>query len=699
MAKLENYNGSIKLIDGLSTFGEDYPLMDAHYVQTKEDGTRLDKEISDMKTGIANADTEISDIKTDIANADKEISDIKTNVANVDKKIDSVKLSKKRAGSIEFATTLAGVYDKNGRLITMDDKCLHTDFISVSGYTRAICTGSIASSYCLLAFFDSDYNFLPDVSVLGLTPNAVLDVSIDIPSNASYCVMSHYAGLTSSQGVLRLTQELTNEEKVMARENIGAIGTTKTTEFSATLAGALHSSGWGYVGKAWHTPFVSVEGYKKVTCYSKIGNEYYQLAFFDSDYALLPDVSVFGVDTYTSLEVDIPETAAHCMMFRYGDDSNDAILRMVAEEIAVRCDMEQTLTEEEKARARGNIGAAADTIALREPIEVKTTETGVLTSKGIVSDLNDGNCWNTGYIPIAGYKKVYCRGRLSSGYYLLAFFDIGRNLLTDVSILGTGPNADNVIEMDIPDSAVYCMMSHYSGTNMKTGILRLSADNFDSFFVNSTLKAKTINALGDSITSESFTSPTWWRIISERTGASFNNHGVSGARIAVSQDKTDSFVEREANLEVEADGVIVMGGTNDNSTTRGSWDSTDTTTFYGALNVLMENLLKRFAGKPIIFCTPIHTADGSQHDKPNPNALLMEKTDSDTLSLQLRAEAIRMKCSQYGIPCLDLYSNSGINGIDEDRVYYRTNDTYHPSEIGMARMANIIQVELEKHFD
>ena len=49
MAKLENYKGTIKIIDGLEPMGEDFPLMDAHYVQTGEDGKRLDEEIKDLK--------------------------------------------------------------------------------------------------------------------------------------------------------------------------------------------------------------------------------------------------------------------------------------------------------------------------------------------------------------------------------------------------------------------------------------------------------------------------------------------------------------------------------------------------------------------------------------------------------------------------------------------------------------------------
>lgn len=49
MAKLNKYSGTVQVADGLSPFGEDYPLLDAHYVQTREDGTRLDEEIEGLR--------------------------------------------------------------------------------------------------------------------------------------------------------------------------------------------------------------------------------------------------------------------------------------------------------------------------------------------------------------------------------------------------------------------------------------------------------------------------------------------------------------------------------------------------------------------------------------------------------------------------------------------------------------------------
>jgi lysophospholipase L1-like esterase len=215
----------------------------------------------------------------------------------------------------------------------------------------------------------------------------------------------------------------------------------------------------------------------------------------------------------------------------------------------------------------------------------------------------------------------------------------------------------------------------------------------------SSLAKKTINALGDSITSIDYTLPNWWQIIGDRTFAQFNNYGKSGSRIAVSTERTDSFIERLNKLDTTADGVIVMGGTNDSYTPLGTWDSDDTTTFYGALNVMIKALIGNFAGKPIIFCTPIQTAISYSSNAFDPKTLLSNKGQTDNTSLQQKAEAIKAKCDQYGIPCIDLYNSSGINGADTNKIYYRSNDNLHPSYVGMQRMANIIQTELEKHFD
>ena len=52
MKKLTTYNGSVELMSGIVGSG-DYPLIEAHAVQTREDGTRLDEEFEEIKGLIA----------------------------------------------------------------------------------------------------------------------------------------------------------------------------------------------------------------------------------------------------------------------------------------------------------------------------------------------------------------------------------------------------------------------------------------------------------------------------------------------------------------------------------------------------------------------------------------------------------------------------------------------------------------------
>jgi hypothetical protein len=52
MAKLENYNGTVDVLAGLRAKGKsDFPLVTAHDVQTREDGTRLDAELEMLRSG------------------------------------------------------------------------------------------------------------------------------------------------------------------------------------------------------------------------------------------------------------------------------------------------------------------------------------------------------------------------------------------------------------------------------------------------------------------------------------------------------------------------------------------------------------------------------------------------------------------------------------------------------------------------
>lgn len=146
------------------------------------------------------------------------------------------------------------------------------------------------------------------------------------------------------------------------------------------------------------------------------------------------------------------------------------------------------------------------------------------------------------------------------------------------------------------------------------------------------------NVLGDSITSTDYANKRYWEYISDEIGIEVNNYGISGSRIAVTQDHNQPMCIRYSNMN-DADIITVFGGTNDfaSKVTLGDITSTDTQTFYGALNVLCKGLIEKYPGKRLGFITPIQR-DGVAYD------------DDKWVSYQ---NAIKEVCAKYSIPVLD----------------------------------------------
>jgi lysophospholipase L1-like esterase len=215
----------------------------------------------------------------------------------------------------------------------------------------------------------------------------------------------------------------------------------------------------------------------------------------------------------------------------------------------------------------------------------------------------------------------------------------------------------------------------------------------------SSLNNKTWNVLGDSISSTDYTTPCWWqKIQAVATNLTINNYGVSGTSIAVRDGRTDSFVERYSSMSNDCDFVTIMGGTNDYGVVKGAWDSTDNTTFCGALNNLMIGLIDKYAGKQIIFITPMAQANETYNPLTLETRFNALTNSSPLYNSDERYYIIKKKCEQYQLPCFDLFYKSGINGLDTNKIYYRTNDTLHPSAIGQQRLADVIGKYLNNRF-
>lgn len=210
---------------------------------------------------------------------------------------------------------------------------------------------------------------------------------------------------------------------------------------------------------------------------------------------------------------------------------------------------------------------------------------------------------------------------------------------------------------------------------------------------NSKWLGKKIGCLGDSITAfDSAVKKYYQYIVEYYPMASFTVQAVSGATIS---SYYSPIYAKVADLDSDCDIVTVLGGTNDfqHDVALGSLftesngvrtPTTDTSTFYGALNTMIQALIAKYPTKRILLLTPLHRgAVGSYPSEYQQNGL--GKYFDEYI------EAVKKAGAFWSVPVLDLYNDVGINpNVSQQASAYFSSDLLHPNTAGHARMAEII---------
>ena len=216
------------------------------------------------------------------------------------------------------------------------------------------------------------------------------------------------------------------------------------------------------------------------------------------------------------------------------------------------------------------------------------------------------------------------------------------------------------------------------------------------------LKGLTINFLGDSITEghsvEDKENNRYDNVLKQICGLKeVRNYGIGGTRIAhqfrpSAEARWDlNFCGRAEKMNVEADVVVVFGGTNDyghGDAPFGKLGDTDRGTYCGAVRWLMNKLTEMYPNAKIVFMTPARRLGD---EKPSqslhryyPSLLLRDYVD-----------VIIETAKDFDIHVLDLYTQLGIdpNG-EEDRVKY-TAEGLHFNDAGHRVIAQRLKEFLE----
>lgn len=196
-----------------------------------------------------------------------------------------------------------------------------------------------------------------------------------------------------------------------------------------------------------------------------------------------------------------------------------------------------------------------------------------------------------------------------------------------------------------------------------------------------------INFLGDSITEGAGASSLenrYVNLVGKMLYVETVNCGVSGSRIARRKGFYSHMMDIDFNiradfLKLPTDYVFVFGGTNDfGHGTAPIGEMTDNTvwTFSGAINVLIDNLLKKVDKKRLIFMLPTKRFNEERSDNFI-KAKLIDFVNAEKRILEMR-----------GITYIDLYNTFGEPTSSKCEGLF--NDGLHPNDLGHKKLAEII---------
>ena len=214
------------------------------------------------------------------------------------------------------------------------------------------------------------------------------------------------------------------------------------------------------------------------------------------------------------------------------------------------------------------------------------------------------------------------------------------------------------------------------------------------------IKGKIINFLGDSITEGHSvidrTHNRYDNVMKKKYHLKkVNNYGIGGTRFAYQSKPSENprydlyFCGRAQKMDRNCDIVVVYGGVNDyahGDAPIGTPEDTTPSTFYGAVEWLMNYLTEEYAGKTIVFLTPAHRTGAYPETLPSPKPMKL----ADALPLKDYGYIIKEKAKKYNIPVLDMMEKLPIDpNIPEDCEKY-TEDGLHFNDEGHKIIAKTV---------
>lgn len=302
---------------------------------------------------------------------------------------------------------------------------------------------------------------------------------------------------------------------------------------------------------------------------------------------------------------------------------------------------------------------------------------------------------------VIGFSEVRSAGGTLVGSYVV-FKNINGEIFSGINRFG------NTLSVTVPNDAV-SFSTNYRNEYANTLMVTLNEPVPDSYVPYGSLefaderllrsiseyvlsqtspsiyksRFKSVNFIGDSITwgyspYDGTRLPTIWPdLVAEALGIdTIRNYGISGSTLGSLSDESRNPMVNRFTGYPEADLTIVLGGRNDWNfgVPLGTIDDDTKFTYYGALNIMMDGLITKSPNSAIVFLTPLHGSDSTNH-----------ATKGDIIAYR---NAVIEVGAKHSIPVYDLYGMSGIYPENSTSMTALMPDGRHPNIAGHEKIAH-----------
>lgn len=301
---------------------------------------------------------------------------------------------------------------------------------------------------------------------------------------------------------------------------------------------------------------------------------------------------------------------------------------------------------------------------------------------------------STDYIELRdGCESTYCN---TNGY--IYYYDASKNFLKSITPQSSEtpagivalPQSDTKIKyirytfVTTDDATLATYWITDQGKPYENDKLYIPKDKIEDMSkTESWYKGKKICAYGDSVTEQN----KWQSFVSSYFNCSFYNRGVGGTTVTQVNSSTNhmSSDTRIETIPTDSDVILVFGGHNDWS--YASIDIGDiktdalseSTSFKSAFGLMLKKIQARYPNAKIITMTPV----GGRTEEASANQ--DKQFYIRDLCMTDFANAVKEVSAYYGIPCIDINANSGINTLNHTTYIA---DLIHPNVEGGKLIAN-----------